>query len=66
MKQATNENLRDRAIRIEKIICEKYCNQEDIDAADIALHELHINSNRNDDEIAKIVVMRIMDGLISL
>lgn len=51
-------NLRDRAIKIEKMVCEKYCN-EDIDAADVALDELHNDSNRTDDEIAYQVAMRI-------
>ena len=58
MTQVTNDNLRDRAFKIEKMVCEKYFDEE-TDAADIALDELHKNSNRTDDDIAYQVAMRI-------
>ena len=54
----TQGNLRDRALTIEKIVCEKYCD-EDTDAADLALDELHRDSNRTDKDIAYQVAMRI-------
>ena len=59
MTQVTNDNLRDRAIKIEQIVCDKYCDPE-TDAADVALDELHQNSNRTNDEIAYTVAMRIV------
>lgn len=50
-------NLRDRAFAIEKIVSEKY--EEDADAADLALEELHKDSNRTDDDIAYAVALRL-------
>lgn len=54
-------NLRDRAFAIEKIVSEKYEADEGFTdlAADIALDELHKNSNRTDDDIAYAVVLKL-------
>lgn len=52
-------SMRDRALLIEKIVCEEYCD-EDTDAADLALDELHRDANRSDKSIARVVSQRIL------
>jgi hypothetical protein len=51
-------SLRDRAIEIETIVCRDYLNK-DVDAAGLALEELHRNSNRSNDTIAHVVAQLI-------
>ena len=52
-------NLRSRAFEIEDIVCRDYCD-ETTDAADLALDELHRNSNRTNEELAQLVAQRIL------
>jgi hypothetical protein len=53
-------NLRDRAFAIERIIERDYL--ADVDAADLALEELHRDSNRSDEVIANQVAMLIQQA----
>lgn len=55
---AYDQNLRSRALRIEEIVCRDYAD-DGTDAADLALEELHRNSNRSDDDIALMVAVRL-------
>jgi hypothetical protein len=52
-------SLRDRALHIEQIVAAEYCDGN-VDAADLALAELHLCSNRRDDQIARVVASRIL------
>lgn len=56
-----DSNLRSRALDIEERICCEYADPS-IDAADLALAELHIDSNRTDAEIAGIVAQKILQS----
>lgn len=62
MSRYTNDNtsLRERALRIEHIVLTEHCDGDVDDAADLALNELHVNSNRKDEHIAHIVACRIL------
>jgi len=51
-------NLRQRALEIERIACRDYLD-DNADVADIALDELHIDSDRSDQAIARVCSMRI-------
>ena len=59
MSKAWTNNLRSRALEIEDIVCHDYCD-ETTDAADLALDELHRNSNRSNEEVARLVAQRIL------
>jgi hypothetical protein len=49
----------ERADHIEKIVCRDY-GDANMDAADLALHEIAIDPNRSNEEIARQVAMRIL------
>lgn len=53
-------NLRDRAFAIEKIVKDKYGIVDIDDVADLALEELHRDSNRSDDKIAYYTVWLVV------
>ena len=59
MSKNWDHNLRSRALEIEAIVCRDYCD-ETTDAADLALDELHSNSNRTNEEVARLVAQRIL------
>jgi hypothetical protein len=55
----TGHESYDRARKIERIVCEQYCD-EDTDAADLAAAEIAEHPEYSDDYIAMLVAQRLL------